>query len=861
MAKRFKISFSVVLALVLLLSLAPVAFGAVTYSIDNFSLFQSDSNVVGSGSSVCSGVDITGVIASCDTNLSQNTIYRFDVNVSNSGSTHSNPTSFLFQNVYAASDVIGSDANVSFCGCLDDGILKAGTPSLVGDDLNCALPLADSCLIEKLGGFETFYFVIGVGSDASSDSGTFLINEDAVDNDSSAEISFNFCVSACDSNIGCDDGNSLTTDICSNPGTCSSSCASTACDITCNSDEVCDDSDDLTTDTCTNPGTCASACSNVACSVACDTNSACNDSNSLTTDICSNPGLCTASCANTLCDFACTTDAECDDSNSTSLDTCSNPSTCSAVCSYASCTPDCVSNLGCDDSDLTTIDTCVDSGTCDAYCSNDVCTPVCNNDADCGDGDPGSVDTCIHPGGCGAHCINEFCTPVCSADSDCDDSDPATSDSCLSPGSCTASCSNETCAIVCSTDSDCDDSDGTTVDSCSSAGTCDSVCENVAKTDLSIEVVVGTDLSLGRGQAVDLNFIVKNLAGEFVEDALITLTDSEGNEIELVSLGEGLYTGTYNVPVDFVLGEQKIALLASSGGLVGADEISLEILPGSVNAVLVESEFLSVMSGEKKEFKLSFVYGDGSDANATEVTASLNGVNIPLTQTGNIFAGNYLFSDTDIGTAVLLVSAADSLGNTGETSIEFSVASPIPWLQILGVLALIVAILVTLYGLKKTHKLSKLLHKMGTTSLSLRTSMLQSAISKEKKKRESLAKRIKQQEKTLEKVKTDIELERKKQAMAMQRLPTESRYAAEETAAGAVSSIKNVLGQKKSAEQLEFDKRIVEIDSKSVELKKKIKDLEESFDKKTVEEKPFKQKQFDLKEKLHLLELEKKKIS
>jgi len=67
-------------------------------------------------------------------------------------------------------------------------------------------------------------------------------------------------------------------------------------------------------------------------------------------------------------------------------------------------------------------------------------------------------------------------------------------------------------------------------------------------------------------------------------------------------------------------------------------------------------------------------------------------------------------------------------------------------------------------------------------------------------------------------------------------------------------------GIRKSEEELKAEKRIQAIDTEVEELKEKIHNLESEFCKQNIKEDFFRKKLFEYREKVHLLELEKKKI-
>ena len=143
-----------------------------------------------------------------------------------------------------------------------------------------------------------------------------------------------------------------------------------------------------------------------------------------------------------------------------------------------------------------------------------------------------------------------------------------------------------------------------------------------------------------------------------------------------------------------------------------------------------------------------------------------------------------------------------------------------------------------------------------------RAAKLQQSIAKEKGQREKLAKKITQQEKEFKKAKLEIEIERRKQALRVKRIPQESKYAIHRISVSAVSKLKKIFSRtpKKSEGLLKVEKRIGEIDTEVESLRAKIKNLETEYCKQTIKEDFFRKKLFEYREKMHLLELEKKKI-
>ena len=820
--------FATVLAVLLaLLLFSSSAFAPVSYSLDSLSVYQDDTNVLGAGTSVCT-VGISGAAASCDTNLMRSTSYRFEVTISNGGNPFGEPDELKFLDVYSASDVVGSDATVSGCGCWDDSDEnKSGTLSHVDNNVVCTFTTPTQCKINN-GDSDVFYFILTTGSDAATGTGNFFIDETAVYNYTSSTVDFSYCMIGCDTNNPCDDLNSLTIDECVGQGACGSSCTNTPCPIACASNAACDDSNSLTVDTCSDPNTCNAACDNSACVVACGSDAACDDSNSSTLDTCSNPGACGASCSNTTiaCTIACDSNSACSDSNSWTVDICSNPGTCSSSCSSSLCTVACDSDSACNDLNSLTVDTCLNSGACTSSCSYSTCDVNCSSDLACSDSNRLTIDTCVNSGSCNASCTNVPCDIDCLSDSDCNDSNPLTVDSCNNPGLCNSFCLSPECTIACSSDSDCDDSDRLTLDSCSNPGLCSASCGFVGKEQLSIEIV--SDLnSAFRGQVIDLNVLVKDSNGNPVENVELSLTGPGGFEIDFNSVGNGYYSGVYSVPIDLPVGSQTFSFFAAKGEMAGLEELQLNVTAGLLKAVLVSPESLKVVPNQKLEFKFRIVFDNNTVVQNPDANAELNGISITLINDGNVFTGYYTFSEKDLDQAVLLITASDTLGNTGTTSFSFVVERPLPLELIAGAIAIIAVVLISLFVLKKKNKLF--------------FSKGKATVSKGSVKKGSDAKALITPKKGVVKPKLSASIKKPFSALA--------------------AKIRSVLPKPKETETImkneaDIDRADFEIDV----LNEEIKNLESDFCDKKIKEDNFRQKLFDLREKIHLLELKKKKL-
>ncbi|MEW5945552.1 MAG: PKD domain-containing protein [bacterium] len=139
-------------------------------------------------------------------------------------------------------------------------------------------------------------------------------------------------VPACYKDPDCNDGNALTLDACSNPGTIDASCGHTA--IACNQDSDCSNP----TPYCLNGGTGMALC------ISCKSDSNCNDGNAYTEDICTNGNTAQAACTHAA--IRCLSDTDCDDGNENTLNSCTNPGASSSSCEVTDIAP--TANAGTD---------------------------------------------------------------------------------------------------------------------------------------------------------------------------------------------------------------------------------------------------------------------------------------------------------------------------------------------------------------------------------------------------------------------------------------------------------------------------------------------------------------------------------
>lgn len=105
--------------------------------------------------------------------------------------------------------------------------------------------------------------------------------------------------------------------------------------IVCSTASACSDGNPLTLDTCTNPGTANATC--IHTTIKCASNTECDDGNSLTIDSCTNAGTAEAACTHS--QVSCVSNVDCNDGNPNTIDECANGGTLSSACTHSSVVP------------------------------------------------------------------------------------------------------------------------------------------------------------------------------------------------------------------------------------------------------------------------------------------------------------------------------------------------------------------------------------------------------------------------------------------------------------------------------------------------------------------------------------------
>tara|TARA_Y100000310_G_C20648860_1_gene798237 strand:+ start:57 stop:1571 length:1515 start_codon:yes stop_codon:yes gene_type:complete len=499
----------------------------------------------------------------------------------------------------------------------------------------------------------------------------------------------------------------------------------------------------------------------------------------------------------------------------------------------------------CDDSDATTTDSCSNSGTCSASCSNAADTDTsCATDSDCDDGDDTTVDSCYRPGTPGSHCLNEYVEDA--------DSTPPT--------------------IECTVDSDCDDLDSSTIDSCYRPGTPGAHCLNDYSPDAAgpdtespttgFDVEFVREIPTSTERVSDVSVVVRVVDSEQnpVSGATVSVVDANGNSIQLTGLPNGQYAGAVKFGADYHLGENSFTVLVEKEGIKESSEFSVSVDNAIINIGVISPTLAKQPVGSDLEVKLRLSYSDGSVVEEANIVATANGQELAFVSQGSgIFVSSYLLAD--IGILSLNINVADSLGNTGNTTLELEVLTQeqyaifIAGMLFLLLVLLAVLMLVLLFYMRFEHILILERQRAKYVVMKKHAQVLIAAADPTKKKElvekaAYLDKKIKENEKSLA-------LMRRRSWLTLGDIPMDL-YFGTKTFVHTVKNLPSILKGKER--RLTNRPKIKAIDSKLSDLRELTKKLENDFYKQLIAPDEFKKRLFDYREKMHLLEIRKKKL-
>jgi len=164
------------------LTLLALEHGDAAYAFDFLDVYESSSTTLGSGTVVCTNVDLNNT-NTCTGDLKASTTYRFEMRVNNTSAIiDGTPTSFEFRDAVGASDVLGSITNpdLGSAGCGTDTDWSA---TVVGNDVS--VTSGTTCTISASGN-EDFWFIVTPKIDLSGAAGTFFVSDGGITDTSTA---------------------------------------------------------------------------------------------------------------------------------------------------------------------------------------------------------------------------------------------------------------------------------------------------------------------------------------------------------------------------------------------------------------------------------------------------------------------------------------------------------------------------------------------------------------------------------------------------------------------------------------------------------------------------------------------------
>lgn len=169
----------------------------------------------------------------------------------------------------------------------------------------------------------------------------------------------------------------------------------------------------------------------------------------------------------------------------------------------------------------------------------------------------------------------------------------------------------------------------------------------------------------------DLNITVQITdAGKAVLDARAVFFDLEGNKRELGHTENGIYTFSYEIPVDARLGTWQLLVLAErlDGDIRSGGEnvVPVGIKKAPIKLDIAKPNLSNFDVDTPVDIEISAQYFNGKQISSAKAYVTFKGKRIDLTQTGNAFLGKLLPIQSDLGSAELSFVVEDSKGNIGE---------------------------------------------------------------------------------------------------------------------------------------------------------------------------------------------------
>jgi hypothetical protein len=196
---------------------------------------------------------------------------------------------------------------------------------------------------------------------------------------------------------------------------------------------------------------------------------------------------------------------------------------------------------------------------------------------------------------------------------------------------------------------------------------------------LGIELLNELEESYERGSSIEIIAVVNDALGETVEGATVKLTGPGLEEIQLLEIKPGEYSGIYHVPLDLPMGEQHFSISAVKSGFAGifsgSREFGFSAEKAKINIEVWEPSKRHYLVGENLVLTVFLSYGNGDTVVDAAVRALVHGREIELLPAeAGVFSANHLLGEKDTGGLKVSFRAIDAAENEGVTHTKVEVS-------------------------------------------------------------------------------------------------------------------------------------------------------------------------------------------
>jgi hypothetical protein len=156
-----------------------------------------------------------------------------------------------------------------------------------------------------------------------------------------------------------------------------------------------------------------------------------------------------------------------------------------------------------------------------------------------------------------------------------------------------------------------------------------------------------------------------------IREATVTIQTLDGEKVVLPEISPGLYSKSYTLGMDSLLGNWSVYIMGSTGEdeqfKAGFNYIPIKVEPTELILEILEPTGVSFETGEAITFSVKLKYSDGSFVEQGIVSATKNDggvLNYKKTSDG-VYTVQYTPTDKEIGYMSIQISASDAYGNIG----------------------------------------------------------------------------------------------------------------------------------------------------------------------------------------------------